>query len=727
MAAEATDDEEDDDEDEDESDDEDEEEDDESGDARAPAKAAPAAVPQKQRGEEESFDPHGMKEGLVVNVNQLNPAKNYKVSDVIMTDLKKKTQLPPGDSFLELISNLPKGQVFKKSELEAELKSMTSTGMFKEGAKMEVEALKDGTLKLEVKFEEAEWNKAYSVRVVNVGLIPGERERELEMQKMDPQKAFASQEAAYQQKLANSRKPLIPEKIVKELSEMVAKEPALTARLIQKIRDRVQKWYIDKGYLCANVVNFGNLHTTEVVVEVQEGDITEVDIMFLDGTGKRFEGNTNLEVVKRELPRELQPGMVFNMDAGRKALQKLTALDLFANMEVNPQLDETVDTGVVVQVKLKELDPKNAEVNMEWSIAPGDTGKPTLTSWQPGGTIAFEHKNLDGWNRSFSGSVSSGNLLNPQDDLDFRMEFKYPYLYGVKDPRNAAGNVSIFNGRKMAAAFVGGPTADEVPVIIVDRAGLKGTITENFTPQSRLTYGVVAEEVTTRDESSAIVSQAVKLLPSGHPSVDGVPTTHSDTGTDRMVFLQGNLTRDNTSFVNGAVVGSRDILRVDQGLGIGSKWMFFNRSQISSTRFFQLSDEDLKNPDIPPWVGVVHGRLGNCLGDLPAYEAFTIGGPYSVRGYTMGEIGASRRILELAGELRIPVPALKSYAYLFAEYGGDLGGSNAVRKNPTKFFGRMGHGGAVGAGAKLGHVRIECVRDGNTGQSSWFVRYGDRF
>ena len=35
------------------------------------------------------------------------------------------------------------------------------------------------------------------------------------------------------------------------------------------------------------------------------------------------------------------------------------------------------------------------------------------------------------------------------------------------------------------------------------------------------------------------------------------------------------------------------------------------------------------------------------MGDLPSYDAFTLGGPYSVRGYNMGEIGAARNIVEV--------------------------------------------------------------------------------
>jgi outer membrane protein assembly factor BamA len=35
------------------------------------------------------------------------------------------------------------------------------------------------------------------------------------------------------------------------------------------------------------------------------------------------------------------------------------------------------------------------------------------------------------------------------------------------------------------------------------------------------------------------------------------------------------------------------------------------------------------------------------MGDLASYDAFTLGGPYSVHGYNMGELGAAHNFLEV--------------------------------------------------------------------------------
>ncbi|XP_074378129.1 protein TOC75-3, chloroplastic-like [Apium graveolens] len=109
------------------------------------------------------------------------------------------------------------------------------------------------------------------------------------------------------------------------------------------------------------------------------------------------------------------------------------------------------------------------------------------------------------------------------------------------------------------------------------------------------------EEITTRDESSNICPAGQRVLPSGGVSADGPPTTLSGTGIDRMAFLQANITRDNTKFVNGAIVGERNVFQLDQGLFIGSKFPFFNHHRLTWTKFLQLKtvEEGAGNPPPP--------------------------------------------------------------------------------------------------------------------------------
>ncbi|KAA0067763.1 hypothetical protein IC582_027684 [Cucumis melo] len=682
--------------------------------------AALADEPQNQE-----WDSHGLPANIMVQLNKLSGFKKYKVSDILFFDRWRGITVGTEDSFFEMVSLRP-GGIYTKAQLQKELETLATCGMF-EKVDLDGKTNADGTLEIQISFAESTWQSAERFRCINVGLMQQTKPMEMDSDMTDKEKLeyYRSQEKDYKRRIERARPCMLPDSVYSEVLKMLRDKGKVSARLLQKIRDMVQKWYHDEGYACAQVVNFGNLNTKEVVCEVVEGDITQLVIQFQDKLGNIVEGNTQLPVVRRELPRQLRPGYVFNIEAGKQALRNINSLALFSNIEVNPRPDEKNEGGIIVEIKLKELDQKTAEVSSEWSIVPGRGGRPTLASLQPGGTVTFEHRNIKGLNRSILGTITTSNFFNPQDDLSFKLEYVHPYLDGVYNPRNRTLRVSCFNSRKLSPVFTGGPGADEVPPIWVDRAGVKANITENFTRQSKFTYGAVVEEIITRDESSNICPNGQRALLGGGISADGPPTTLSGTGTDRMAFLQANITRDNTKFVNGAIVGERNVFQVDQGIGVGSNYPFFNRHQLTLTQFLQLKEVEEGAGKPPPPVLVLHGHYGGCVGDLPSYDAFTLGGPYSVRGYNMGELGAARNILELAVELRIPVKG--THVYAFAEHGNDLGSSKNVKGNPTEVYRRMGHGSSYGAGVKLGLVRAEYAVDNNSGTGALFFRFGERF
>ncbi|KAL9816804.1 Protein TOC75-4 [Arabidopsis thaliana] len=233
------------------------------------------------------------------------------------------------------------------------------------------------------------------------------------------------------------------------------------------------------------------------------------------------------------------------------------------------------------------------------------------------------------------------------------------------------------------------------------------------------------EEIITRDENRRISVNGLLLSPDGGISINGPPTTLSGTGIDHIATLQANITRDNTKLVNGAVVGEKNIFQVDQGLGIGNNFPLFNRHQLSLTSFIQLKQVEEGSDKPQPPVLVLHGRYGGCIGDLPSYDVFALGGPNSVRGYSMGELGAAKNILELGAEIRIPVK--NTHVYAFAEHGNDLGSSKDVKGNPTGLYRKMGHGSSYGLGVKLGMVRAEYTVRHNRGTGALFLRFGERY
>ena len=59
-------------------------------------------------------------------------------------------------------------------------------------------------------------------------------------------------------------------------------------------------------------------------------------------------------------------------------MKHLKSLGLFSSAELIPRPDKTKEGGVVVEFQLRELEPSSAGVNTDWSIVPGDQGRPTL-------------------------------------------------------------------------------------------------------------------------------------------------------------------------------------------------------------------------------------------------------------------------------------------------------------------------------------------------------------
>lgn len=344
-------------------------------------------------------------------------------------------------------------------------------------------------------------------------------------------------------------------------------------------------------------------------------------------------------------------------------------------------------------------------------------GFPLPESAVPGATILIDHRNLRllGHGNNLTGTVTTSNLFDPRD-IGYKIEWKRPYVFGEKDPKKSSLSGIIFNSRRISSVFTAGPTGEEVPPVFVHRSGLKIALNEQYNCNSRGSLGFVAQEIMTYDDSGTIVSRGFR----NSSQNDGPPTTLGE-GQDQQLYIQGNMVRDNTYLLNGSTIGARDIYTVDQGTGIGG---FFNRHVASLTRFWKLIEFGGFRA---PLVLVAHTRFGNTVGDLASYDAFPLGGPHSVRGVNLGELGTCRRFWEAAGELRGPTPFINQQWFIFGEYGTDLNSSEEVPGNPTVYFRKPGSGATYGGGLRVGPARIEYSRDTNLGRGSFMLNIGERF
>jgi hypothetical protein len=55
---------------------------------------------------------------------------------------------------------------------------------------------------------------------------------------------------------------------------------------------------------------------------------------------------------------------------------------------------KTAPVQVDVDIMVKERPMKSADIEAEWQIAPGASGKPAVANIVPGGSLTFEHRNI---------------------------------------------------------------------------------------------------------------------------------------------------------------------------------------------------------------------------------------------------------------------------------------------------------------------------------------------
>lgn len=107
----------------------------------------------------------------------------------------------------------------------------------------------------------------------------------------------------------------------------------------------------------------------------------------------------------------------------------------------------------------------------------------------------------------------------------------------------------------------------------------------------------------------------------------------------------------------------------------------------------------------------VAAKGGNVIGDLPPYEAFSIGGTSSVRGYTEGGVGTGRKFIVGSLEVAVPLARDSVNGCVFFDIGSDLKSGVSVLGDPGGTRGKPGQGYGYGAGVvaltPIGPVRLE--------------------
>lgn len=437
----------------------------------------------------------------------------------------------------------------------------------------------------------------------------------------------------------------------------------------------VEDWYVNNGYVLAQVADVRTEASGAVVIDVSEGEIEDI----------RVDGNTKTRdfIVTREL--SLQPGDIFNRDTVQDDLQRVFDLNLF--QDVNLSLEPGSSDGrVIATVSVEERNTGALSAGAGVSSSTGTFG-----------TISLSEQNLGGNAQRASFDIQLGT----QETL-YDINYTNPWIAHWDTP--TAYNVSIYSRINRNNIYDDGQD--------IRRQGAGVTFSRNLAPKLRASLGLQQQFVDIRNQ------------------VPENQLAFNEATGDNYTSLRFGLVNDNRDSTERTTSGSVFRFSSDQSVAVLANGITNNRLETSYSRYLPVAFGAFpnRNEDTQE-VLALDVRLGTVIGSLAPYDAFLLGGGNSVRGWDEGTIGASRSYALATAEYRFPVFNAVG-GVVFADYGTSLGSNSGVIGDPTARLGRPGSGLGVGVGVRIqspvGSLRIDYgFRNFSTGQFHFNI--GERF
>jgi outer membrane protein insertion porin family len=486
-------------------------------------------------------------------------------------------------------------------------------------------------------------------------------------------------------------------------------------RDLQSGIQQLNQLYQNNGYILAQVIAAPEISPDGVAtLEVAEGQIESINIRFLnkdgeavDAKGNPIRGRTRPFIITREF--QTKPGDVFNQNQIQRDLQRAFALGIFEDLKIalNPGQDpRRVD--VVVNVTERRTGSLAASVGV--SSTSGLFG-----------AVSLQEQNLGGNNQQLGAEVQIG-----QRDILFDLSFTDPWIAG--DPNRTSYTVNAFGRESISLVFDGGPREVYLPNgdrPRIRRFGGGVTFSRPLDNGWRASLGLQYQNISVRDSSGTITprDEFGNLLSYNRSGVDNVATVQFSASQD--------LRNDPVQTTQGSVLR----LSTEQALGLDS--IFYNRLRASYSyyipvRLIEFTEGCQKrNPSASecPQTLAFNVQGGTILGDFPPYEAFSLGGTDSVRGYDAGDLGSGKSYLQATIEYRFPIFSIVSGA-LFFDAGTDLGTASEVPGDPAGIRDKPGSGFGYGVGIRvqspLGQIRVDYAIN-NDGDNRIHFGIGERF
>ncbi|MBK4731171.1 BamA/TamA family outer membrane protein [Oxynema sp. CENA135] len=480
----------------------------------------------------------------------------------------------------------------------------------------------------------------------------------------------------------------------------------LNLRRFQNGIKELNEWYQANGYVLAQVIDAPQV-TPEgtAILEVAEGVVEDIQIRFInedgetvDEEGQPIKGRTREYIITREL--ELEPGEVFNRAQVERDLQRVFGLGIFEDVQISLNPGEN-PRNVVVVINVLEKNTGSIAAGAGISSASGLFG-----------TVSYQEQNLLGRNLKLGAELQVG-----QRELLFDVNFTDPWIAG--DENRTSYTVNAFRRRSISLIFDGGDNDVELdngdrPRVL--RLGGGVTFSRPLENDWRASLGAKYQRVSIRDSDGDIEPEDEL----------GNDLSFSGDGEDDLLTVQLAASRDRRNNRAQPTAGSLFRVSAEQSVPIGLGNIFM--TQLRSSYSYYVPLDIVKFSDGAETLALsVQG--GTTIGDLPPYEAFSLGGSTTVRGYGEGELGTGRSFVQATAEYRFPIYAIVGGA-LFFDAATDLGTGGDVPGDPAGVRDKPGSGFGYGVGVRvqspLGPIRVDYAFN-DEGESRFHFGIGERF
>ena len=541
---------------------------------------------------------------------------------------------------------------------------------------------------------------------------------------------------------------IIPKKFTEEIfTNLYGK--TLNLNDLQKRISLIKKWYKDKGYSLARISGPERISEDgNVILNVNEGRVSDVDIRFLGSDGEAFvegkprKGKTKKWVIKREL--KTISGSIFNRKTLEADIKRLYALSLFDDVKVSLAPDSANPKQVIITLDLSEQRTGSLTGGIGYSNAAGIFAQ-----------VGLQESNALG--RAWSSNI---NLNFGEYSTTYNFSLFDPWIKGDKNKTSFRTNVFLSrdypqefrsekNGRLYAVYDKESSTSDAFSNIVLEKTGGGFSFSRPLNggdpfkkSKWRVSTGMNFKKVNMIDSDgnkkpygtlNPTTANIHEIICIGYS-----PKDNSCPSENKLISVVGTASRSNLNNPINPTSGNKFTLGSEQFISVGNDSPTFNRLRASyaffiPTKLINLtkecrSKETVEN-DCLQTIGFEF-KAGSVFGDLPPYEAFCMGGSSSVRGWGSCDLSVSKSFIEGTAEYRFPIWRMISGA-LFADAGSDLGTQEDVPGKPGKILKKSGSGfslgGGVGVKTPIGPLRLDVASQDLSGDMRYTLGVGWKF